>query len=682
MSKDIEAEGRPGWSDWGLLLVVSALVMAVVAWPRQVAHREDPWRTVLAGVQSGGQNEGYVAGERALVHFHDLDGRAGRVIVVLAARLDGSHVEVDLSAHARTVKARIGPGPTPVEFAFPSGTRDLDLEVVSRVSSAGERGPATARPLRIVSVVLDRDPNVETLLRALLPLLAGLWAFLTTRSHGRGFALLFSSAVTAATGAAVIAAFDPVCLALAPTFVSRGVPLAFVAIFAALAIHRPSAGIVAVCLGGITLALHVNVVHFGFIYDDRLWARPWGLGEILGTFVGAQDPLGVSNQQYRPIPSLSHALDHALWGANAAMFHTINLAWLQASLFALFQLLRRLRIPDAPAALGAIVCAVHPLAASTVGWISERTDTLAGTFMLGALIVLLGRRGTRLAWVLLPALLALWSKETAVMLPVLAALLMWAALENDEVRARRRSLAGLGLLVVCYVGIWVAILPEKAVLRLSAEAPARAGVILLGTNLYAQMFDPIGFEAWRRIRSTAEPSLWWLAAPVLGAFLLAAHGSVASARPRLTRVAAAGLLWALMSMLPFKGHHDDVDLYRLGHTPLLGLGIFVAALSAVRFAGKPWALCAIGLVATLRFAPEARTTSAAWGYPGFMFRDTIAFNLENEAFKHALPLAMRENLELEGEMAAHLDAPLEAPWPGVVRVRGKMARRAPRSAGP
>jgi hypothetical protein len=676
MSEEGKTESRPGLKDWLALLAASVVAMAVVAWPRQIAHREDPWRTVLAGVQSGRQNEGYVAAERALIHFHDLDGRGGRVLVTVAPRVETDPVEVELSAGGRRVRARADARALLV-FPFDADTRDLDIDVRSRQIDLPAGREAGARPTRILSVLLERDLNGETALRGLLPLLTGAWALLSTARHGRRFALPFAVLVVAATAASVVAAFDPIYLALGPTVVSRWLPCIFVLVFAAVAILRPSPGIVAVCLAGVILALHVNVVHFGFIYDDRLWARPWSVGEVLGTFAGSEDPLGVSGEQYRPLPSLSHAVDYALWGANAAMFHAVNLAWLSASLFMLFELLRRLGVDGAPAALGAIVCAVHPLAASTAGWISERTDTLAGTFMLAALAALIGPSGNRPARALFLALLALWCKETAVVLPVLAALLIWAALEPGERWARRRGLVGLGVLVIAYVGVWLALFPEKAMLRLATPAPERVSLVRLGMSLYEQILDPIGFEAWRRVRATVEPSALWFAAAMAGAVILSVSGGKEAGRTRLARVAAAGLLWPLVSVIPFKGHHDEVDLYRLGHTPLLGFGICVAALSAVRFARKPWALWLFALAATLRFAPEAQATSAAWGYPGFMFRATTVFNLENDAFKKALPTAMRDNLELEAEMTAHLDAPLEAPWPAVVRTRGQMARRAP-----
>jgi hypothetical protein len=424
----------------------------------------------------------------------------------------------------------------------------------------------------------------------------------------------------------------------------------------------------AIALAGVTLSLHVQTVHSGFVYDDRLWARPWTFSELASTFVGSEDPHGISGEQYRPIPSLTHALDHALFGPSAFAFHGTNMALHALSALLLFFLLERLRLPRGPALLGALTLAAHPMAASSVGWISERTDTLTDIFMLATLMVLLGPNGTRTWKVLGGSLLALWSKETAVILPALAILFAWAGLDAEQRKARFATLRALFGLAVLYVAVWVSLFPEKTVGRLQATAATlrseRSGWMALFASLFSQLFHPIGFETWRGTRESVPASLWVGVALILGiASLVASRRDPVRAMP--WRLVALGLAFSALAVLPFRGH-DAVDVYRLGHTPTIGFALVVAGFAAILARLSRWREAALAAGLLLRFGPVSRETSAAWGYPGFQFRMALRFNLENPTFLAGLTPEMEGDLRREDRFVAHRDEPLKnpfEPWP-------------------
>ncbi|HQZ16535.1 MAG TPA: hypothetical protein PLD86_06625, partial [Vicinamibacteria bacterium] len=535
----------------------------------------------------------------------------------------------------------LGASPVEVEAAL-DGSRDLEVRLETTAST-------NPRPIRLSGLRVDREITAGSIGLSLLPLLLGVLAFaaLSRLEPGRGLAPVSLFAVVA-SALFVLAACDPArAMSFAPE-VTRAVPVVLALGFALMGLRGGPLS-VALALTGVTLSLHILTVHGGFVYDDRLWARPWTLPEIASTFAGSEDPRGISGEQYRPIPSITHALDHALFGPSSFAFHGTNMALHALSAFLLFVLLIRLPVPRAPAFLGALALAAHPLAASSIGWISERTDTLADIFMLATLIVFLGPRGARPIRVLGVALLALWSKETAVMLPVLALLFALVGLGAEERRARIATLRALFGLVVLYVAVWVSLFPQKAVGRLQATAATlqsdQSGWTALFGSLFSQLFHPVGFETWRATRDSLPAAAWVGLAVLIGAVSLGVS-FLDSARSRAWRLLALGLAFSALVVLPFRGH-DAVDVYRLGHTPTIGFAITVAGFASLIAGESRWRAALLGALLLLRLGPVARETSAAWGYPGFQFRMALRFNLENPTFLGGLTPEMKRDLERE-----------------------------------
>jgi hypothetical protein len=612
---------------------------------------------VLAGFQIQRQTGDFIGASRALIHFHGLDGRPGSVHFTLASRIEGDRTEVDVIGPAGVGHVTLAGGPEEIEVRF-EGSRDLELRLEATVAS-------NPRPIRISNLELKRKVTPGSLALSLLPLLAGALIFggLSRRQPSRGV-MATAILVIASSAFFLVTASDP---ARTLSFAATGreaIPLTLAIAFALAGLFGGGSLSAAIALAGVTLSLHIRTVLSGFVYDDRLWARPWTLLELASTFVGSEDPRGISGDQYRPIPSLTHALDHALWGPSPFAFHLTNMALHAASALLLFMLLKRLSLSRRPAFLGALTLAIHPLAASSVGWISERTDTLTDIFMLATLIVFLGPKGTRTGRVLGVALLALWSKETAVMLPVLAALFWLVGLDPESRRARLATLRALFGFVVLYVAVWVSIFPEKTIGRFRATAATlqseQSGWMALFGGLFGQLFHPIGFEAWRATRDSA-PVSWWLALTVLLALASVGMSFIGTARAPAFRLVALGLMFSALVVLPFRGH-DAVDVYRLGHSPVIGFAIAVAGFAVLLARESAWRAALLAGLLLFGFGPVASETSAVWGYPGFQFRMALRFNLENPVFLGGLTLEMKQDLERERRFEAHRDEPLNIPF--------------------
>ncbi len=126
---------------------------------------------------------------------------------------------------------------------------------------------------------------------------------------------------------------------------------------------------------------------------------------------------------YNPLPIFTFAVEYAIVGTKAGLYHFNNL-WLHLLNVALVYFLgRRLKLDQIPAALLACLFAIHPLRVESVAWVTERKDVLFTAFYFGALLLYEKHRqsGKKTSWhwgVAGLFILALFSKIQAVSLPL------------------------------------------------------------------------------------------------------------------------------------------------------------------------------------------------------------------------------------------------------------------------
>lgn len=164
----------------------------------------------------------------------------------------------------------------------------------------------------------------------------------------------------------------------------------------------------------------------------------------------------------RPIVNLSFAINYALGGLDATGYHVWNLIVHIACALLLFGIVRRTlqghpresraRLPaDALALIAAVVWLVHPLQTEVVDYVTQRSESMMALFVLLTLYAAIRgrqslRRGPWDAAAIVSCALAMATKESAVMTPILVLLYDRVfAFESFAAAARTRRTLYLGL---------------------------------------------------------------------------------------------------------------------------------------------------------------------------------------------------------------------------------------------
>lgn len=311
------------------------------------------------------------------------------------------------------------------------------------------------------------------------------------------------------------------------------------------------------------------------VLDNPLVWRLSNVGRIFRELYGfAGDPS--VRGPYRPLTTLSYALNWAVHGRSTPGYHLVNVALhVAASLLVLALARRLLRAAGSAAAdhlalLTGLLFALHPAHVEAVATIFGRTEPLSACFSLAALLLALDFRRGR--WQLPAGLLALCggvlSKEVAMVTPALFLLVAGAlpAAAGLEARPglsgaapRRAALQALlaagvlALSVLPYLAARGPLVAAPAVARWFGDAPARV-VGLTMSRVLAEYWRILAFPGFlggdfayaARLPTLHAPTAgFWLGTAIWLAILAAGLGLW-----RRAPVVAVGLLWTFVALLP------------------------------------------------------------------------------------------------------------------------------------
>ena len=203
------------------------------------------------------------------------------------------------------------------------------------------------------------------------------------------------------------------------------------------------------------------VWYAGFIWDDdaHITANPCIIGPL-----GLKEIWTTSAAWYYPLSLTTFWIEHALWGLAPLPYHLVNVLLHGACAVTLWQVLRSLQVPGAW--LGAALWALHPAEVETVAWVTELKNTQSTLFYLLAIFFFI--RGLKLrtkthealfhrndAIVLLFSLLAMTSKTSTVVLPLVLCLCAWWTEARWSWRTMARTIPIFALsLLASAITVW------------------------------------------------------------------------------------------------------------------------------------------------------------------------------------------------------------------------------------
>jgi len=298
----------------------------------------------------------------------------------------------------------------------------------------------------------------------------------------------------------------------------------------------------------------------------------------------AAGKLGGDN--YRPLVSLTYALDYASWKLNPLGYHIMNTGLHITNAILLFYLLSLITKDRFLSFFSAIIFLVHPLQTEAVTWISGRSNVLFLFFFLISFIAYIEYKNIKHWTFYLASLLffsfGLLSKETTVVLPFM--LLLYDRLYGDrkEDRPGVVSYAPFFIVIALYLFVRFAVLGRfsqcdywtgSLYTTLLTMSRVIAYYIRLFVYPVGLCVDYLKFPASYSIRDyRVILSLLFITIIVLSGFVF---------RKRMRHL-SFGIFWFFIALLPVM-NIVPVKIFmaeRFLYMPLAGLAIALAAIFA------------------------------------------------------------------------------------------------------
>ncbi len=212
-----------------------------------------------------------------------------------------------------------------------------------------------------------------------------------------------------------------------------------------------------------TIIVYSNSLGGEFLYDDDYFivknVHIRNLENIPSFFTSpsAAAFAELAQDVYRPLTTISFALDYRLWGLNTFGYHLENVILHALNAILLFILLQLIFGNIVIAFLASLLFACHPVQTEAVAWISGRSSVLFLFFYLESFILYVlftkARKKRYLAFSLVLFFASLFSKEMAVSLPLLLVLYDIHFAGRESFKRRALKLAPYFLLSASFVAV-------------------------------------------------------------------------------------------------------------------------------------------------------------------------------------------------------------------------------------
>jgi len=277
---------------------------------------------------------------------------------------------------------------------------------------------------------------------------------------------------------------------------------------------------------------------------------------------------------YRPLFLVDMIVEYHLFGDHATGYHLTNLLFHILTVLLLFLFLKKTGIEETNALVLSLVFAVHPALSMAVAWIPGRNDMILMIFLLAGMIFTIRyiqkAKTVDYGLQLLFLLLALFTKETAVIIPVLAFILCYLVF---KVRGKPivYLVTGWGLAIVFWFLMESVVKQYGNQLPVSQMLESAVGRVPALLQYLGKIFFPFNLSVHPVLE---EITIWWgvLAFLLLGA-LIFWSGSLAKPLTIL------GITWFLLFTLPVlavpRAFNDLLYEHRL-YIPFVGILLIIS----------------------------------------------------------------------------------------------------------
>lgn len=323
-------------------------------------------------------------------------------------------------------------------------------------------------------------------------------------------------------------------------------------------------------LGGVVALAHCPALLVGPMCDDfvlQAWADE-------ATWRSIWFGHWVEPHLYRPLATATLPTELSLLGFVGARVVTVGLHALVA--VALFHLARSLGLHIASSLLAAAWFGLLPIFSTVTVQLAGRSDLLATLGMLMAVASVARQGGHGPASALVWSLIALLSKESAVVLPFVCTLIVAGSAWPRASGQRLRGLAAVWILWLLYLAVHV--------------ASTGAGVLRL-LRLFPNLFWPTGYTlldygliVGLPLTALFRPWLAWIAPVALLALLVGLWLAVRDG-PRWSLF--AGLVWMAFALLPVLPYISVISPRNL-YSPLVGVALLLGSVAQAVARYVPW----------------------------------------------------------------------------------------------
>jgi len=290
---------------------------------------------------------------------------------------------------------------------------------------------------------------------------------------------------------------------------------------------------------------------------------------------------GHSAAYYRPLLTISFMPEAMFFGTSPLAYHFVNIVLHLIAASLVFKFFCKLNYSKIIAFVFSGIFLVHPALAQAVAWVPGRNDSLLAIFALSSLVFFINffreQKRAYAVWSIIFFLSALFTKENAIVLPVIY--LMLALISGFSIKKIIKEFAPWW--AVC-LAVWLAFrhmaLPNPVQFSLNEAFMSLFFNLPALPQMLGKIFFPFNLSVFPIIKDTAF--VFGALAFLVLVFVAVLQTLDKSALKKSHYMMAFGIAWFLLFLLPaFVRPSADIVADFLEHRlylPLIGIFIFLA----------------------------------------------------------------------------------------------------------